>query len=252
MQQSAKTRCISSGVLILDDTILEKTGNQMAGVRKLFDHAKKTFVNGLSLVQLFYVDSQKRYPLWYALHSNRGRKPKPTKDRTVPIGKYKIALRLIRQAIECGIRPKAVLFDAWYASVRFLKSLHKMGLSFVSRLASSRYLLVNGIRIKAADLLKQKHRYRYYKSLKAKAFAVSAILPHFGEVTVVCVKYRNKSAVIITNLNTYDLVYIVSLYRQRWAIEVYFREAKQVFGLDKFQNRSASSIQAHLALTALA
>lgn len=252
LQDTAITKGKPSGVLIVDDTILEKTGKKFSGLRKLYDHAKKKYVKGLSLVQLLYADDQKRYPLFEAIHGTRGRKPCPKRNRETSIGKHKIALRLIKQAVACGIRPKAVLFDAWYAATSFLKALRWLKLQFVCRYNGGWGLLINGRRIKANELTKQKRRYHYYRRLKANAFCLTAELPYYGPVFVVVVKdRRRKPAVIITSIMDADLVAIIELYRKRWTIETYFKEAKQRFGLDKFQHRSAAAIQAHLVLVSL-
>jgi len=245
------TRCRPNGVLIVDDSALIKTGRKMAEVRKLFDHSKKQFARGISYVQLYYLDRAKQYPLFFELHSKRGRRPKAKPHRTAPIGKIRIALRLLDQAIAAGIRPKAVLFDAWFLGTAFLKELHKLRLPFVSRLSSNRNLIVNGRTVKTKRLLKQKQRYRYSRSLKARWFALPAILPGYGPVLVVCLKHKRRKTAIVSNLLSADPCALVELYRQRWAIETFFKEAKQVFGLDKFQNRKRHGILAHLVLTNL-
>ncbi|MBI4727291.1 transposase [candidate division TA06 bacterium] len=240
LQDTAITKGQPSGLLIIDDTILEKTGKKFSGLRKLYDHAKKKYVKGPSLVQLLYADDQKRYPLFETTPGTRGRKPGPKRNRETSIGKHKIALRLIKpRRRRGGIRLKAALFDAWYAAASFLKALQWLKLQFVCRFNGGWGLLINGRRIKANELTKQKRRYRYYRQLKAQAFCLTAELPNYGPVFVVVVKERRrKPVVIITSIMDSDIVTIIELYRQRWTIETYFKKAKQRFGLDKFQSAS--------------
>ena len=252
VQATAPLRSIASGIWVLDDTILEKTGRATAYVRKLYDHAKQQFVHGISYVQLLYVDGNKQYPLFFGIHAKRGRKPSPQRERTAPIGKLAIALKTITQALDCGYRPKAVVFDGWYAAVCFLRALRRLQLPFVSRLSSARILLVGNRKVKAKDLSPNIGCARYYRQLKVRAFALTATLPNYGLVQVVVFKQRRKKPVIVfTDLLDADPTTVIELYRQRWAIESWFREIKQRYGLDAFQHRTPARIIAHLALTLL-
>lgn len=242
----------SAAIWVLDDTILEKTGRTISDVRKLYDHAKQQFVHGISYVQLLSVDRGKQYPLFFGIHSKRGRKPAKQRERTAPIGKLRIAQRLISQALACGCRPRAIVFDSWYAATCLLRVLRRFHLPFVSRLCGSRNLLLDGRKVKAKDLGRNLGCARYYRRLKVRAVALAATLPNYGTVQVVVFKQRRKSPVIlITDLLDADLTTIIELYRQRWAIETWFKEIKQRYGLDKFQHRSAARVRAHVVLTLL-
>jgi len=251
-QVTKQLRRTITGIWVIDDTILEKTGKRIANVRKLYDHAKQQFVYGISYVQLLSVDRGQRYPLFFGIHSKRGRKPTKQRDRVAPIGKLKIALRLITQALDCGCRPRAVVFDAWYAATCLLRALRRLRLPFVSRLNSARTLLIDGRKVKAKALCSTIGCARYYRRLKVRAFALMAILPKYGPVQVVVFKQRRKSPVIVmTDLLDADLTAVIELYRQRWSIETWFKEIKQRYGLDKFQHRSAARILAHIVLILL-
>lgn len=252
VQATVPLRSAASGIWVLDDTILEKTGRATAYVRKLYDHAKRQFVPGISYVQLLYVDRGRQHPLFFEIHTKRGRKASPQRGRTSPIGKLRLALKTITQALACGYRPRAVVFDAWYAAACFLRALQRLRLSFVSRLSSARIVIVGGRKVKAKNLARNIGAARYYRRLKVRASALMAVLPNYGPVQVVVFKQHRKGPVIlITNLLDADLTTVIELYRQRWAIENWFREIKQRYGLDKFQHRTAARIIAHLVLTLL-
>jgi len=91
LQTRRDLRTRPRGLLILDDTILEKAGRAMEGLQKLYDTAKQRFVRGYGLVVLYYTDPRGAYPLGYRLtRRRRGRPPKQA-----PRGKIALAIALL-------------------------------------------------------------------------------------------------------------------------------------------------------------
>ncbi len=108
VQTRRELRTRPRGLLILDDTILEKAGRAMEGLQKLYDTAKQHFVRGYGLVVLFYTDARTAYPLGYRLtRRRRGRPPKQA-----PRGKIALVIALLQEARATGVRARAVVFDA--------------------------------------------------------------------------------------------------------------------------------------------
>jgi len=59
MQQNKQTAFKSGGYVIIDDSLLEKSGTSMELVSTHFDHVSFGMKNGLSLVTAHYADDKK-------------------------------------------------------------------------------------------------------------------------------------------------------------------------------------------------
>jgi SRSO17 transposase len=63
--------CVSKrkgGLLILDDTLLEKTGKHMEGVGYLYDHSQRKHILCHSMVSTYYVNANENNPLFMDLY----------------------------------------------------------------------------------------------------------------------------------------------------------------------------------------
>lgn len=62
--------------LIIDDTILRKTGYKIEGIGKVFDHTLNSFVLGFKMLCCCFWDGKRLNPIDFSLHSERGKKKK--------------------------------------------------------------------------------------------------------------------------------------------------------------------------------
>ncbi len=249
LQTRRELRTRRSGLLVLDDTILEKAGRAMEGLQKLYDTAKQRFVRGYGLVVLYYTDPRGAYPLGYRLtRRRRGRPPKQA-----PRGKIALAIALLQEARAAGVRARAVVFDAWYCALALLKTCDALGLPFVTRARSSRCFVVDGRRVSARTLMRRRSRFRRYPRRGLAAYWTPATLPGYGPVTLVIVRRDGARSpqVLVTNLRRTDWAEILTLYERRWAIEPFFREGKQALGLNAFHERRLQGIEGALTFACL-
>ena len=92
--------CPETGILILDATVLEKTGRKMQGARFCYDHAKGRFVWGYPVVNLIYRDRRIGYPIDFRLQpKGKGRAPRSKRTQVM------LAKELIDEADRLDLMP---------------------------------------------------------------------------------------------------------------------------------------------------
>ena len=136
------------GVLVLDDTLIEKSGHEMEGTGWLYDHGQHRNVWCHCFVTTMYSDGDERVPLHLEPYvkeeacASSGRR-----FRT----KNELAVELVDRALQY-VRPEVVLFDAWYGSQEVMNHLDSRGLKFVTESKSNR-LIEDGGKMQARDYL---------------------------------------------------------------------------------------------------
>lgn len=235
----------SSDIMVLDDTPIEKSGKKMKWSGKFFNTAERYYYHGYELVVLALARSRSALPLNFIPKRSQAKKRRPKQTRKSP-SKLNLGLRLIKEALAQGLRPRYLVFDSWYFALWFIKRLERLGLCWVTKAKSNRLFSYQGRKIKAS---------RFIEITKGHGqcpmkFIVE--LPKYGLVSVV-VNYRSRRyEVLVTNDLSLDASVIVRIFKKRWKIETLFREAKQHYGLEKFHNRKWAAIIAHFALSLLA
>ncbi len=120
------------GFLIVDDTVLDKPYSEKIGfVRHQWSGKHHRTVKGIGLITLLWTDGNKILPIDFRIY-NIEEDNKTKNDHF---------LDMLDKAEERGFKPKYVMFDIWYASVKNLKAIRKKQWHFLTRLKSNR--LVN-------------------------------------------------------------------------------------------------------------
>ena len=71
LQRHGETRWSQDGYVILDDTINQKSGDEVPGVGRFYDHAEGDTVWGQNIVYAFYADHKTAYPLIFRLYEDK-------------------------------------------------------------------------------------------------------------------------------------------------------------------------------------
>ncbi|MBR7083753.1 MAG: transposase [Oscillospiraceae bacterium] len=159
-----------------------------------------------------------------------------------------------------------LLCDRWYTCKKLMEAFIKKGFYTVGALKTNRILYPNGIRKsvrKLAEILKEKHAVSSFRSVTVKGrkyyvYQYEGNL-HGIENAVVLLTFPEGKlfhmealrAFLCTDASLSD-TQILSLYVQRWEIEVFFRESKRRLAFDKYQIRSAKGIQRFWIIASLA
>jgi SRSO17 transposase len=70
LQKHGETRWSQDGYIIIDDSVNQKTGEELPGTGRFYDHAEGETVWGQNLVYAFYTDDKTSYPLAVRQYEN--------------------------------------------------------------------------------------------------------------------------------------------------------------------------------------
>lgn len=236
----------SRGILILDDTPVEKFGNSMEGAHSVYDHAKRRFVWGYPLVNLVYQSKHISYPVGFRIQTKnrRGRKPKLKGTKT------RLAMELVSDAARQGLDVRAVVFDPAYCAKRLLRHLDRLGYHWVSRLQSNRVVEIDGKRLSVKQLARKRSWFRHDPVRGVRYISRQGYLNGY-ELPVQVVVIRTPGVgyqVLVSSLIETPWQEIFSLYERRFEVEVFHRDVKQYLGLAHFRYRDLRRIRNHVAL----
>jgi hypothetical protein len=117
------------GVLVLDDTVLDKPyARQMGLVHHVWSGKHQRVVKGIDLLTLLWTDGDRHLPCDYRLY-DKGNDGRTKNDHFQ---------ELLRVAHTRGFVPRCVVFDSWYSSLDNLKFLRSYGWRWLTRLKSNR------------------------------------------------------------------------------------------------------------------
>jgi len=240
--------------LLVDDTLVEKTGQKIPGCAWHKDHSQNlapVFGHQWVLVALLYKTSL--LPLWTRLYHPRGAKgcgPFQTK-----ITMAKKMIQNLKLPLPCKLY---VLADSWYWAKELVKTCRQRGYHMISQLKSNSVIIREGKRTKVTEFDSRTGAYRevslslYGKNKTLKITKFIGTIPGLGLVALVVVKEKRKKTRYLVSTNIYlPALEIVKYYARRWKIEQMIKDLKQRLGFGDYQVRTAEAIQRHTALTLL-
>jgi SRSO17 transposase len=246
------------GFLIVDDTLIEKTGENMDGVGFLFDHCKGKNVRCHDIVSTYYQRGNLQVPLYFTPYM---KEELATQQGIWFKTKIQIALDLLRRSL-LQVCPEVVVFDAWYMSKELVDFLSSRGLIWVSSAKSNRLIQVDDTWISvskyAKDLSKQsfKHINKLVREQRFKyLFETTRVMKNIGLVKLVILRERRNSKTctfLVSNDTDLDGLKVLEYYKKRWSIEVFHRDCKQHLGMGEYQVRRLDAVVIHLHLVFLA
>ena len=268
--------------LIIDDTDLPKTGTKIEKLGRIFSHVTHSSLLGFKALFLCRTDGKTQTVLYFSLHGEEGKHPekpfgmtKKQRDKQYSkvreeteavnnrIGEYtqsKIekAIEMVNHAIREGIHFDYLLADSWFTCtdiVKFIKSRHmcchylgmiKMGKTkylFEKRQLSAKELV---------KLLQARKAINYSRKLHCHYGVADVELAGVRVRLFFCRRSKNADwkGLLTTNIRL-DFNEAYRAYSRRWAVEVYFKEAKDLLELGKLQSRDFASQIASISITML-
>ncbi len=240
--------------LIVDDSLVKKTGKKIPGCGWHKDHAQNmanVFGHQWVLSALLYKDFL--CPLWAKLYHPKGARgcgPFQTK--------ITLAQKIIRSLalpIPCKLY---VLADSWYWAKTLVLVCRKCGYHMISQLKSNSVLWVHGKKTKVTTLLDLLSSYRevslfvYGKTKTLRIAKFIGDIKGVGKVAVVVVKEKRKKPIYLVCTNIHlPAIDIIKYYAKRWKIEQMIKDLKQRLGFGDYQVRDLQAIQRHVALVLL-
>jgi SRSO17 transposase len=189
--------------------------------------------------------------------------------------KIEIAQVLLTQAIEQGLPFTTVLMDSWYLSSELVQALAIAKKNWVSLLKRNRNLETSSFQLKDAtgqpivlpeaqikveDLVPLIPSTAYRKIVQDDkdywCFTFCVRIAGLGKVRLV-ISFENPQltgtfAVLISNRTDWSAHQILAKYLKRWPIETFYRDGKQLLGLDAYRTRTFDAVEAHWCLVFVA
>lgn len=214
------------GVLVLDDTVLDKPyARHIDLVGRHWSGKHHQVVQGIDLVSLVWTDGDRIIPCDYRIYH----------DKRVTKNDHFRAM--IDVAHGRGFKPACVLFDSWYSSLENLKHLRALNFCWLTRLKANR--LVN----------KDRQGQRPLSRTDIAAAGTAVWLQGYGLVKVFKivapdgdVAYWATSDLTMTDLQRQQLA------EYGFSIETYHRGIKQCTEVERCQARSATAQRNHIGL----
>jgi len=267
--------------LIFDDSTLNKFGRRIELISRVWDHVTNRFVLGFKILVGLYYDGTSCLPVDFSLHREKGKnakKPYGLKKtelkkvysksrerhgqgykRAKEAGESKIdmALKMIRRAVSKGLPIDYVLMDSWFTCwdfVALLAQLNKKRSEPIRLIGMYKYgkakfdwnnqcLTHAQIRESAGKIIRCRKLGYYYKEaiVEWKGQPIKLFFSKEGK--------RGKWKVLLTTDTSLGFIEMIKIYQIRWAIEVFFKEAKQSLGLGKCQSNDFDAQIADTTLT---
>lgn len=239
--------------LIVDDSLVRKTGKTLPGCAWHKDHAQKKNIFGHQWVLSALLYRDFLLPLWAKLYH-----PKGTKGCGYFRTKIELAKGIIKKVqlpVPCKLY---VLADSWYWAKTLVKVCRACGYHMISQLKSNSNLWIHGKKTKVKTLLDRTSSYREVSLFvygKTKTLQIARFIGEvkdLGKVAVVVVKEKRKKPIylVCTNLRL-PAIEVIKYYAKRWKIEQMIKDLKQRLGFGDYQVRDLNAIQRHVALVLL-
>lgn len=242
--------------IILDDSKAKKRGKHVQAAATMFDHVSKCYLWGHQFVCVTL--SYRGVTIPYAITLYRSKDD--CKKRKLQFQKLtSIAEDILKNMPDFGVPTVYVVADTYYASKRIIQCARNKGYHFVTVLKSNRRILVNGRSTTIKKFIARQFTHKRKRSVtlgkqRYRTVSQHIYLPGVGEGTLVIsqVKARKTQLALFSTQLQIDVASIISMYRVRWSIEVFFKLSKQYLGLTAYHHRDEHAVRSHLQLVLLA
>lgn len=210
LQTVLSNKALDEGYILIDETDVDKSfAKHIQGLSWIYSHRKNKYIFGLHIVVMVWTNGKITLPLAWKIYSKQSGKTKIT-----------LALELIDYSLnKLKIKPKAFLFDSFYAAEPLLKYLQKQQQHFYSQLPKGR--LFNG------KALRTNNKGRPY-------WQETGVIKGSIRVQIV----RNRRKYYVTDEIGITRKEQLATYKIRWKIEEVFRFVKQELGFERCHSQS--------------
>jgi hypothetical protein len=223
---------LSSGVLVLDDSTLDKPySEKIELVTRHYSGKHHGVVEGINVETLLWRDGDAKIPLDFRI-SAKTNDGKTKNDHFVD---------MLQIAYERGFQPECVLFDSWYASLSNLKAIRAKKWRWLTQLKSNRCFNPSGkgkVHLSELNIPEDGRRVHLRGYGLIKVFKVTRSVSKNGNEV--------KTEYWATNDLEMDEGTRLKYAEQRWVIEEYHRTVKQGCGIEKSQVRKARAQRNHI------
>ena len=246
----------------IDDTLISHWGKEIWGADYWYDHTTGATVYGHKLMVLGLVDRKMKILIpvfWEVLHREiAGYEDLHEKG-------WEVAIKLLKNAKEYGFPSLTVCADSWFAGEEFFEALSgpDLKLNYVCEIKSNRKVVRfekdNNLNISVDKFFENYKRKKIFYKDNKKWAAEAVLLFKDAKTARKTVAVANKKkleknpfAYYVTNQLTWSASTVWAISRDRWAIEVQFRELKQSFTLGGSAVRSKQAVETSISIAMIA
>ena len=247
---------------VLDDTLLGHSGKSIWGAYHWKDHCSGKTILAHKLLVLGILDRYKKVLVpvyWDIMHrdlSNLTEEDIPQVHEKA----WVVALRRLDEAMELGFPCLPLSSDSWFAGEELFDALIERGIDYEIEIKCNRKIAHHGrkrVNMSVADFFASKHRSPVYtgRIVKYGSEAVVRLKDSKNKTKVVAIANKRKSdnfAYYASNRLNWNASKIWGLARDRWGIEVQFRDLKQLFTLGKAAVQSRNAVETAISIAAIA
>ena len=217
-----------SGVLVLDDTTLDKPyASQMALVTSHWSGKHKRVIRGINLISLVWTGTGWRLPCDFRLYNK-------AQDG---LSKNDHFREMLKQAAERGFEPELVAFDSWYSGLPNLKQLRNLKWHWLTQLKSNREVSID------------RSGNRAIREIFIPIHGRLVHLKGYGWIKVFRTVGTNGDAEYWATSKLEMNIEEAAFYAlDAWQVEVYHRGLKQFTGVERAQYRLEISQRNHIGL----
>lgn len=245
---------------VVDDTLIPHWGRKIWGTYAWHDHNTGGTVYGHKLLVLGLVDRRRKLLIpvfWDILHREiEGHEDQHEKG-------WEVALRLLREATKFGFPKLLVVADSWFAGEEFFDGLRASELPFVVEIKSNRKVMgqlrsdTQDVRIDKYFAKKPRQRIDYCGKKKWAAERSLYFKDSARKLKVAAVANEKDLdqecfAFYVSDRLTWNAQKLWAAARDRWTIEVQFRDLKQIFTLGESALRSRYSVETSISVSVIA
>jgi hypothetical protein len=265
LQQEADTRYSDHGVIPIDNTLIDHTGQLIDDVGWFWDHAEERYKIAHDYLIVNYVcPSGKHYPLEFRCF----RKQQQCQADKVPFTDHTELFKDLVDWVHERHIPGTLAMDSYFTNAPILNHIHgKQGSDgrprgYVGSLKFNRKLAYRGRTLKASELaatigpelrkpLREGDKQQWY-------FTCTVRIPDVSHKVRIVVLWPTREAaspriILVSNRVQWEVTRVVRVYRQRWTgTETFHRDGKQQLGLGDCQLRDRESQARHMYLVMLA
>lgn len=268
-------------VLIADDSDLPKTGMRMEGIGKVFDHVHGVFRLGYKALVMIWSDGRSQFVTDFSLHGEKGkvegkeqgltarqRAARHNRQRDVKshgharmdelfASKLERVKEMVKRTIKARIPFDYLLVDSWFTCLglvdfvcRTHKKFHLLGMG---KFSNTKYRTSEYGDVTAKALLSKLEKSKKYSRMyRCHHITVNAKLGSRKVRLYFCRRTKSEGwrLLVTTNLKL-DFMEAYRIYAMRWAIEVFFADAKRILGLADCSARDFTAQIAHVTIVAL-
>lgn len=238
----------------IDDTIVPHWGKNIWGAYTWKDHNTQGYVHGHKLMVLGLIDTKRKVLIpvfWEILHrEEKGKKHKKG---------WEIAFELLERSSLMGFSKFTVVMDSWFAGKELFEKLDEAGFDFVIELKSNRKIVKHkrsSFYESAAVFFSNRFRHKIFYLCRSKWASSATLLLNEMKKKIKVVAVANQKGLVhncfayyATNRLAWDASKVWGISRDRWSIEVQFRDLKQLFALGGAAVQSKQAVETSISIS---